>query len=72
MAKVQLNEGNMRKWCRLFREGRTNVHDERSGCPSLVTDDSEEKSECKNSVKQAIHTIYELHEHVFGRPESRE
>lgn len=27
-----LNEGNLRKWCLLFKEGRANVHDEeRSG-----------------------------------------
>ena len=34
-----MNRGNVRKWCRLFKEGRTNVHDEeRSGRPSLVPD----------------------------------
>jgi hypothetical protein len=22
-----MNESNMRKWCRMFNEGRTNVHD---------------------------------------------
>jgi hypothetical protein len=35
-----MNEGNVRKLCRLFNEGRTIVHDEeQSGRPSLVTDD---------------------------------
>lgn len=30
----------VRKWCRLFQEGRTNVHDEpKSGRPSVITDD---------------------------------
>jgi len=31
----------VRRWLRLFNEGRTNVHDEeRTGRPSLVNDDS--------------------------------
>ena len=35
-----MKEGNVRKQCRLFKEGRTNAHDEeRSGRPSLVTND---------------------------------
>jgi hypothetical protein len=35
-----MNEGSMRKWCQLFNEGRTNVHDEeQSGRLSLFTDD---------------------------------
>ncbi|GFG35876.1 hypothetical protein Cfor_05245 [Coptotermes formosanus] len=25
---VAMNEGNMRKWCLLLKESRTNVHDE--------------------------------------------
>jgi hypothetical protein len=30
----------VRRWCRMFSEGRTNVHDDdRSGRPSLVTAD---------------------------------
>jgi hypothetical protein len=34
-----MKSGNVRKWCRLFKEGRTNVHvEEPSGRPSLVTD----------------------------------
>jgi hypothetical protein len=33
------NESNVRKWCRMFNEGRANVHDEeRSGRPSLITE----------------------------------
>jgi hypothetical protein len=35
-----MNELSVRKWCRIFNEGRTNVHDEvRSGRPSLITED---------------------------------
>jgi transposase len=32
------SDGMVRRWCRMFSEGRTNVHDDdRSGRPSLVT-----------------------------------
>jgi hypothetical protein len=35
-----MNESSVRKWCIWFKNGRTNVHDEeRSGCPSIMTDD---------------------------------
>jgi len=39
-----MSESEVRQWCRLFKEGRTNVHDEElSGRPSVVTDDLMEK-----------------------------
>jgi hypothetical protein len=35
-----VNDGMVRRSCRMFSEGRTNVHDDdRSGSPSLVTAD---------------------------------
>ena len=35
-----MSDGMVRKWVRMFNEGRENVHDEaRSGCPSLMNDD---------------------------------
>jgi hypothetical protein len=35
-----MSDGMVRRWCRIFRAGRTNVHnDDRSGLPSLVTAD---------------------------------
>ena len=35
-----MSDGMVRKWVRMFKEGRGNVHDEaRSGRPSLVNDD---------------------------------
>jgi len=35
-----MRDGMVRKWVRMFKEGRENVHDEaRSGRPSLVNDD---------------------------------
>jgi hypothetical protein len=35
-----MNESSVRKWCRMFNEGKKNVHDgERSGRPSLITED---------------------------------
>jgi transposase len=44
-----MNESSVRKWCRIFNEGRTNVHDEeRSGRPSLNTED------LKNQIDEQI------------------
>jgi hypothetical protein len=35
-----MSEGTERQWCRMFEDGRTNVHDEeRSGRPSVMSDD---------------------------------
>ena len=35
-----MSDGMVKKWVRMFNEGRENVHDEaRSGRPSLVNDD---------------------------------
>jgi hypothetical protein len=35
-----MSEGTVRQWCRVFKDGRTNVHDEdRSGRPSVVSED---------------------------------
>jgi len=35
-----MSDGMVRKWVRMFNEGRENVHDEaRSGRPSMVNDD---------------------------------
>jgi hypothetical protein len=34
-----MSEGDVRQWCRMFRDGRTNVHnDQQSGWPSVVSD----------------------------------
>jgi hypothetical protein len=36
-----LIEGTVRQWCRMFEDGRTNVHDEEpTGLPYIVSDDS--------------------------------
>jgi transposase len=36
----KMSEGTVRQWCRMFKDGRTNVDDkERSGRPSAVCDD---------------------------------
>jgi transposase len=53
----------MKKWCRLLKEGRTSVHDkERSGRPSLVSDDLKENVNAKIRESRRF-TISELHEH---------
>jgi hypothetical protein len=57
-----MNEGNVRKWCRLFNKGRTNVHDEElSGHLSLVTDDLRKGVNAKIQENMRF-TISELHE----------
>jgi len=39
-----MRDSKVRQWCRLFKEGRTNVYDEeRSGRPCVITDDLVEK-----------------------------
>jgi transposase len=57
-----MNESSVKKWCRMFNEGRTNVHDEeRSGRPSLITEDLK-----KQTDEQIRHdrrsTLDELHD----------
>jgi transposase len=35
-----MSEETVREWCRMFRDGRKNIHgEERSGRPSAVSDD---------------------------------
>jgi hypothetical protein len=57
-----MNESSMGKWCRMFNEGRTNVHDEeRSGRPSLITEDL--KKQIDEQIRQDRRsTLDELHE----------
>jgi hypothetical protein len=60
-----MNDGNMRKWFRLFKEGTTNVHEaERSGRPFLVTDDLKGKANARIREKRR-YAIYRLHGHFL-------
>jgi hypothetical protein len=35
-----MSEGTIRQWCAMFKNGRTDIHnEERSGWPSVVSDD---------------------------------
>jgi hypothetical protein len=44
-----MSEGTARQWCRMFKDGRKNGHnEEQSGRPSVVSDD------CVQSVDQKI------------------
>uniref|UniRef100_A0A1B6H756 THAP-type domain-containing protein n=1 Tax=Homalodisca liturata TaxID=320908 RepID=A0A1B6H756_9HEMI len=58
-----MSEGVVRKWCVQFKNGRTNVHDERrSGRPSLVSDELVAK--IQKTIRENRHfTITELSEH---------
>jgi transposase len=57
-----MNESSVRKWCQMFNEGRTNVHDEeRSGRPSPITEDL--KKQIDEQIRQDRRsTLNELHE----------
>jgi len=56
--------GMVRKWVRMFSEGRENVHDEaRSGRPSLVNDDLVRKVNERERDDRRF-TIFELSLHV--------
>lgn len=58
-----MSESRVRQWCIDFKNGRTKVHDEdRSGRPSLVTDELVVKINEKIRVNRRF-TITELSEH---------
>jgi len=49
-----MNVASVRKWCTMFRNGRTDVHDaERSGRPSVITD----------ALKQKVNRIIQENQH---------
>jgi hypothetical protein len=55
------------------RRGRSGLHDEeRSGHSSLVTDDLKGKKVNTKISEDRRFGGYELHEHLFGWPESEE
>ena len=61
-----MNAASVRKWCTIFRNGRTDVHDaERSGRPSVITDALKQKvnriirensqlAKCTNNVRKCL------------------
>jgi len=60
-----MNAASVRKWCTVFRNGRTDVHDaERSGRPSVITDALKQKvnrestfhnlAKCMNNVRRCL------------------
>ena len=57
-----MNVASVRKWCTMFRNGRTDVHDaERSGRPSVITDALKQK--VKRIIRENRHfTISEVYE----------
>jgi hypothetical protein len=39
-SKNVMSEGSVRQWCRVYKDGQTNVHDEERNCrPYVVSDD---------------------------------
>ena len=57
-----MNAVSVRKWCTMFRNGRTDVHDnERSGRPSVITDALKQK--VNHIIRENRHfTISEVYE----------
>jgi len=57
-----MNAASVRKWCIMFRNGRTDVHDaERSGRPSVITDALKQKA--NRIIRENRHfTISEVYE----------
>jgi len=57
-----MNTASVRKWCTMFRNGRTDVHDaERSGRPSIITDALKRK--LNRIIRENQHfTISEVYE----------
>jgi histone-lysine N-methyltransferase SETMAR len=56
-----MNESNVRKWCQMFNEGKTNVHNERSRRPSLITKDLEYRTDQHIRTNRRF-TLDEIHE----------
>ena len=51
-----MNAASVRKWCIIFTNGRTDVHDaENSGRPSVITDALKEKGEPHHSRESTFH-----------------
>jgi hypothetical protein len=68
-----MQEGNTRKWCRLFKEGSINVHDEERTKWAPVFGDSRFKRKVNVEIRQNRRfVISELHEHFLGRLEFEE
>ena len=61
-GKHVTNAASVRKWCIMFRNGRTDVHDaEKSGRPSVITDALKEK--VNRIIRENRHfTISEVYE----------
>jgi hypothetical protein len=65
-----MNQQNMTKWCCEFSEGRTDVHDEqRSGRPSLITDDLLQETEGERELHHTIPEVSKttIHEAVIEK-----
>jgi transposase len=71
-GKNAMSNGMVRRWCRMFSEGRTNVQgDDRSGRPSLVTvdllDQVNEKIRENRPCTQRLSSFSPLKEIFSGR-----
>jgi transposase len=59
-GRYVLSEGTVRQWCKMFKDGRTNVHDEEQSVrPSVVSDNLVQSVDQKISERWRF-TISEL------------
>jgi transposase len=59
-------EGTVRQWCRMFKDGRTNVHDEeRSGRPSVVSDDQKICERRRFTISELLCEFAQISRTVF-------
>jgi transposase len=57
-----MSEGSVRQWCRMFKDGRTNIQDEeRSGGPSVVSDDLVQNVDEKKTAKDRALQFQNFH-----------
>ena len=63
-----MSDGMVRKWVRTFKDGRTNVHDEkRSGRPSVVNDSLDHPPYSPDLAPSDYHLFLHLKKHLGGK-----
>jgi wobble nucleotide-excising tRNase len=60
-----MSEGTIRQWCRMFKDGLTNVHDEDQSGQSCVVSDDPVQSVEQNICERWRFTISELNFQKF-------
>jgi hypothetical protein len=67
-----LSEGNVRKWCRLFKGGRINAQDEERICRAGSSSENFRKSSIHPRLCIECLSHLSVNQEIFGRSESEE